>query len=80
MPISTSVGHKAAAVGDRFVYSKLGRVKHVSPVTTKLSALQKGEKRMVTASHAVPTSTDTGQFLPTGFDPGNTNFLNTCYR
>jgi hypothetical protein len=26
---------------------------------------------MVTASQAVPTSTDTGQFLPTGFDPGN---------
>ena len=26
---------------------------------------------MVTASHAVPTSTDTGQLLPTGFDPGN---------
>ncbi len=27
-------------IGDRFVYSKLGRVKHVSPVTTKLSALR----------------------------------------
>ena len=26
---------------------------------------------MVTASQAVPTSTDTGQLLPTGFDPGN---------
>jgi hypothetical protein len=30
-------------IGDRFVYSKLGAIKHVSPVTTKLSALQKGE-------------------------------------
>ena len=26
---------------------------------------------MITASQAMPTSTDTGQFLPTGFDPGN---------
>jgi hypothetical protein len=30
-------------IGGRFVYSKLGRVKHISSVTTKLSALQKGE-------------------------------------
>jgi hypothetical protein len=31
-------------IGDRFVYSKLGTIKNSSPVTTKLSALQKGEK------------------------------------
>jgi hypothetical protein len=30
-------------IGDRFVYSKLGGLTHFSPVTTKLSALQKGE-------------------------------------
>jgi hypothetical protein len=30
-------------IGDRFVYSKLGIATNSSPVTAKLSALQKGE-------------------------------------
>jgi hypothetical protein len=31
-------------IGDGIVYSKLGMVKHFSPVTAKLSALLQGEK------------------------------------